>query len=50
MSVTLIAGIYGMNFHIMPELEWKYGYVYALSSMVAVGVGLYIYLRKIGWL
>lgn len=50
MSVTLIAGIYGMNFERMPELKWKYGYVFALSSMVAVGIGLYVYLRRIKWL
>ncbi|HEY0546702.1 MAG TPA: magnesium/cobalt transporter CorA [Pyrinomonadaceae bacterium] len=50
MSVTLIAGIYGMNFHLMPELEWRYGYVYALVSMVVVGLGIYLYLRKIKWL
>lgn len=50
MSVTLIAGVYGMNFTRMPELEWKYGYVFALGSMVFVGFGLYLYLRKIKWL
>ncbi len=50
MSVTLIAGIYGMNFNFMPELKWKYGYVFALSSIVAVGFGLYLYLRKVEWL
>ncbi len=50
MSVTLIAGIYGMNFQIMPELKWKYGYVFALTSILAVGFGLYFYLRKVKWL
>ncbi len=50
MSVTLIAGIYGMNFEHMPELKWKYGYIFALSSMLAVGIGLYVYLRKVKWL
>ena len=50
MSVTLIAGVYGMNFDYMPELKWKYGYIFALVSMVAVGVGLYFYLRKVKWL
>jgi magnesium transporter len=50
MSVTLIAGIYGMNFVIMPELRWRYGYVGALSSMVVVGLALYFYLKKIKWL
>jgi len=50
MSVTLIAGIYGMNFVFMPELRWRYGYVGALASMVAVGVALYVYLKKVDWL
>lgn len=50
MSVTLVAGIYGMNFNLMPELKWKYGYAGALFSMVCIGFALYIYLRKIKWL
>lgn len=50
MSVTLVAGIYGMNFEFMPELRWRYGYVFALLSIVAVGMGLYFYLRKVKWL
>jgi len=50
MSVTLIAGIYGMNFGLMPELHWRYGYVYALLSMVVVGLVLYVYLKKIEWI
>jgi magnesium transporter len=50
MSVTLIAGIYGMNFVLMPELRWRYGYVYALLSMVGVGLALYVYLKKIKWI
>ena len=50
MSVTLIAGVYGMNFDFMPERKWRFGYVFALLSMVVVGVGIYAYLRKIEWL
>lgn len=50
MSVTLIAGIYGMNFDKMPELGWRYGYVFALLGMVGVGLALYIYLKKVEWL
>lgn len=50
MSVTLIAGIYGMNFEIMPELKWRYGYVGALAAMLAVGLAVYYYFRKIRWL
>jgi len=50
MSVTLIAGIYGMNFTFMPELRWRFGYVFALTSMVAVGVALYVYLKRVKWI
>ncbi len=50
MSVTLIAGIYGMNFEFMPELKWRFGYIYALLSMVGVGAALYFYLKKVKWL
>ncbi len=50
MSVTLIAGVYGMNFIFMPELRWRYGYVYALLSMVVVGIALYLYLKKVDWI
>jgi magnesium transporter len=50
MSITLIAGIYGMNFQFMPELLWRYGYVGALASMLIIGLALYFYFRKIKWL
>jgi magnesium transporter len=47
---TLIAGIYGMNFKAMPELEWAHGYYYSLALMLAFDVGLYAWFRKIRWL
>lgn len=50
MSVTLIAGIYGMNFQFMPELGWRYGYVGSLGSMLLVAMALYFYFRRIKWL
>ncbi len=50
MSVTLVAGIYGMNFVFMPELRWRYGYVFALLSMMVVGGALYVYLKKVKWI
>jgi Mg2+ and Co2+ transporter CorA len=34
----------------MPELGWRYGYVFALLSIVGVGLALYAYLRKVDWL
>jgi len=49
MPLTLIAGIYGMNFRYMPELEWKYGYPAALLLMVVIGYGMYRWFRSQGW-
>ncbi len=43
---TLVSGIYGMNFHMMPELGWKYGYFYALSLMVLSVLVLVWYFKK----
>jgi magnesium transporter len=47
---TLIASLYGMNFKFMPELEWQYGYAYALGLMVASVAAPFIYFRRKGWL
>ena len=47
---TLIAGIYGMNFHNMPELDSPLGYPLALISMVVIDTYLFIRFRKAGWL
>jgi magnesium transporter len=47
---TLIAGIYGMNFHHLPELSWRYGYPMALGLMLASGLGPYLYFKKRGWI
>ncbi len=47
---TLIASIYGMNFHFMPELDKHWGYPMALAAMVASAVVPYLYFRRKGWL
>jgi magnesium transporter len=47
---TLIAGIFGMNFHFMPELSWHYGYPLSLVLMFASAVGPYLYFKKRGWI
>ncbi|MEY2419249.1 MAG: magnesium transporter [Actinomycetota bacterium] len=47
---TLVAGIYGMNFVHMPELQWRYGYYYALGLMAAITVLGYWYFRRRDWL
>ncbi len=50
MSMGLVAGIYGMNFVNIPELDWGLGYVWALGLMAAIGGGLFMFFRRIDWL
>lgn len=47
---TLIASIYGMNFHFMPELDWPLGYPLALFIMLVSAMLPYIFFRRRGWL
>ena len=47
---TAIAGIYGMNFKFMPELNWHNGYFIVLGTIAAICVGLWWRFRRIGWL
>ena len=49
MVCALIAGIYGMNFHNMPELGWRFGYPFALGLMATLGIGLALLFRQKGW-
>lgn len=49
MPLTFIAGIYGMNFVYMPELEWHWGYFAALGIMLLTGTGMYAWFRRKGW-
>ena len=50
MAMALVAGIYGMNFKIMPELGWRWGYEWALGLMLTMGASLLLYFRKQHWL
>lgn len=47
---TLVAGVYGMNFEVMPELKWVHGYPWALGLMVVSAVLPYVVFRRRGWL
>ncbi len=47
---TLVGTVYGMNFRVMPELEWTLGYPFALLLMLLMGVGLYIAFKAKRWL
>ncbi|PYQ05259.1 MAG: magnesium and cobalt transport protein CorA [Acidobacteria bacterium] len=49
-AVTVIAGVYGMNFEHMPELHWKYGYPYALGLMVSASAALLWWFRRKQWI
>lgn len=50
MPPTVIASIYGMNFKVMPELEWTWGYPMALVLMVCAAIGPYLFFRWKKWL
>ena len=50
MPLTFLAGVYGMNFKHMPELEWRWGYPAVLLLMAAVGISMQVYFRKKKWL
>ncbi len=47
---TLIAGVYGMNFKHMPELDWQFGYPLAVGMMLTIDAYLFSRFRKSGWL
>ena len=50
MTLALIAGIYGMNFHLTPSGDWEYGFESVLVSMVVIGLGLGAWFRHKHWI
>jgi magnesium transporter len=50
LPLTFIAGVYGMNFDVMPELRWEYGYFVIMAFMIALGLSMFFFMRKRGWL
>ena len=50
LPLTLIAGIYGMNFDSQPEFHWKYGYPYALGLMAVTAAVMIFWFWKSGWI
>ncbi|HEX3583214.1 MAG TPA: magnesium/cobalt transporter CorA [Thermoanaerobaculia bacterium] len=50
LPLSLIAGIYGMNFEHIPELHWRDGYWYALGLMAIIAVAMLIFFRRKGWI
>jgi magnesium transporter len=49
MPLTFIAGVYGMNFVNMPELQWAGGYYLIIGVMATLGIGMYLWFRRKGW-
>lgn len=47
--MALVAGIYGMNFKVMPELEWTYGYYLSLGLMFTISTGMLLLFWRRGW-
>ena len=50
LPLTVIAGVYGMNFEHMPELHWRYGYLFAIAVMAVVDTVLLLWFRRRGWI
>jgi len=50
MPLTLITGIYGMNFRFMPEIGWQYGYFAVIGIMLAIAAGMLLFFKKKKWL
>lgn len=50
LPMSLVASVYGMNFAHMPELGWRYGYLWGLGLIAAVGAFFYFYFRSKKWL
>jgi len=49
-ALTVITGVYGMNFEHMPELKWRFGYLLVWVAMIAVTLGLVWYFKKKEWI
>ncbi len=49
MPLTFIVGVYGMNFDVMPELKWRYGYFAVIGVMFVIAVGMWVYFKKKKW-
>ena len=47
---AFVTGLYGMNFDVMPELHWPYGYPMAIGLMIAAGLLMYVISKRKNWL
>jgi magnesium transporter len=49
LPLSFVAGVYGMNFHFMPELSWKWGYPLVWVVFLLIAGGMLYYFRKRNW-
>jgi magnesium transporter len=50
MPLTFVAGVYGMNFNYMPELQWRYGYFLVMGVMFIISLIMIYFFRRKKWL
>jgi len=50
LPLTFLVGVYGMNFDLMPELRWRFGYPLVWGAMIACSLGIYLWFRRKDWL
>jgi magnesium transporter len=50
LPLTFIAGVYGMNFEFMPELHWRYGYLFVWGLMIAIAIVMFIFFKRRRWI
>src|SRR5688500_4069913 len=46
LPLTFVAGVYGMNFEFMPELNWKYGYLFAWGVILIMAAVMFMFFRR----
>lgn len=49
LPLTFLAGVWGMNYKYIPELQWHYGYAFAWGSFLSVGLIMALYFKRRGW-
>jgi len=50
LPLTLVAGVFGMNFEYMPELKWRPAYFVVLGMMIGIGIGMVVFFRRKRWI
>jgi magnesium transporter len=49
LPLSFVAGVYGMNFHYMPELSWRFGYLFVWVIFVSIFTSMIFYFKKRNW-